>query len=123
MGAGAVVAGLSPSPALAALGFTLAGFGNGLFLVHERLIFQSVVPAPLQGRVFGISDALISWGFAAAYLTGGALGAAADVRVVVVLTGGLGLTVAAGAAVALRRTVHTPRSSGVRAAGERVEAG
>jgi MFS family permease len=122
MGAGAVAAGLSPGPALAALGFTLAGFGNGLFLVHERLIFQSVVPAPLQGRVFGISDALVSWGFAAAFLAGGALGAAVDVRAVVLLTGGLGLAVAAGAAVALRRAVRPPDSAGVLAAGERVGA-
>jgi MFS family permease len=123
MGAGAVAAGLSPGPALAALGFTLAGFGNGLFLVHERLILQSVVPEPLQGRVFGITDALVSWGFAAAFLTGGALGAAIDVRAVVLLTGGLGLAVAAGAAVALWRAVSPPRNSGVLAAGERVGPG
>ena len=51
----------------------LAGFGNGLLLVHERLLIQAVVPEHLQGRVFAVSDTVVSWAFAIAFLGAGPL--------------------------------------------------
>ena len=39
---------------IAALAFALAGFGNGLLLVYERLLIQAIVPDRLMARVFGV---------------------------------------------------------------------
>lgn len=86
-GVGGVAVGLSPGLLVAAIAFTLAGFGNGLFVVHQRLLFQSEVPEPLQGRIFGLADALTSWGFAVAFILGGALIELAGVRALILVTG------------------------------------
>jgi MFS family permease len=102
MGAGGLIAGISPTFAPALAGFAFAGFGNGLFLVHERLLFQTEVSQRLQGRVFGVSEALISWGFAVAFVSGGAMAELAGTRAIVVFTGVGGLALASGAVVALR---------------------
>ena len=107
-GALAVAAGLIGMSVLPWYGAALAAFvafgiGNGLVVVHERLIFQLAIPPRLMGRAFALLDALGAWGFAIAYLVAGltvselgargAIGAAAA---------GMG-AVTLYAAVALRR--------------------
>lgn len=71
--AGFAAAGLAPAYGVALGAFALAGLGNGLTLVHERLILQSTVPDRLMGRVFGVRDALGAWAFATAFVGAGAL--------------------------------------------------
>jgi MFS family permease len=112
MGVGDLAAGAAVNvwPALPA--FALAGFGNGLFLVHERLLFQTQVPNRLQGRVFAVSDAVVAWGFAAAFLSAGALAAAIGPRPVVLLAGVGGMANAIIAALALRTHWPGPYSTG-----------
>jgi MFS family permease len=73
MGLGFLLSGLAPGLATALVTFTLAGFGNGLLLVHERVIVQETVPDDVLGRAFGIKDALASWAFGTAFLAAGAL--------------------------------------------------
>lgn len=103
MGAGGILAGVSLSVPLAFVGFALAGFGNGLFLVHERLLIQTQVAPGLQGRVFGISDAVASWGFAAGFIAGGALTELLGARDLILLTGVYEVSLAVLTAAALRR--------------------
>lgn len=70
---GCAVCGLAPAYGVAVAGFAVAGVGNGLVLVHERLFVQRTVPRNLLGRVFGVRDALGSWAFALAFLSAGVL--------------------------------------------------
>jgi MFS family permease len=60
-------------PWLVAVGvaFAVFGLGNGLLVVHERLIFQRAIPQRLMGRAFALLDAFGAWAFAIAYLIGG----------------------------------------------------
>ena len=99
IGAGYAAAALSPVYALALPGFALAGLGNGLLIVHERLLVQSLVPERVQGRAFGTLDLFASWGFAAA-LGLGALAVGAAGSRTALLAAGTG-TVAVWAACAL----------------------
>jgi MFS family permease len=68
-------AGSAAAPAYGvALGtFLVAGIGNGLVVVHERLLIQLSVPDALMGRVFAAGDALGYGLFTAAFLGAGAL--------------------------------------------------
>jgi MFS family permease len=117
MGISGTVVGVAPSLVVVAVPLALAGFGNGLFLVHERLLIQSEVSQELQGRVFAITDSLVSWGFATAFLCAGALTDAAGARPVVLATGLGTLTLACAATLALRRQwVHEPAGGDVVAA-------
>lgn len=99
---GLLTSGLAPSLMVAAVTFTLAGLGNGLMVVHERLLIQSTVDERLQGRVFAVSDALVSWGFAIAFTTAGGLISLIGTRELILVAGGCGLIVYAFAALALR---------------------
>ena len=72
-GVGFFAAGLAPGFAVAAVAFALAGFGNGMVLVHERLLLQRTVPEPFMGRVFGVKEAAASWGWAVAFVAAGVL--------------------------------------------------
>lgn len=117
-GAGGLVMGLSPTLAPAVAGFALAGFGNGLLVVHERLLLQSEVASRLHGRAFGVIDWLAAWGFAVGFLAGGALIALGAREVM--LVNAAGEMVLAGVAVcALRRHWMSQR---VAAPAVRVEA-
>jgi MFS family permease len=113
-GAGGVAIGLSPGLLTAGAGFALAGFGNGLFVVHQRLLLQSQVPQPLQGRVFGLADTLTSWGFAVAFVSAGALIELAGVRSLILATGAWELTLAIAAFLLLRRQWRRETSTGGR---------
>jgi MFS family permease len=54
------------------LAFAVFGLGNGLVVVHERVMFQIALPERLMGRAFALLDALGAWAFAIAYLIAGA---------------------------------------------------
>jgi MFS family permease len=103
MGGSAVAIGALPAFALAAVGFVVAGFGNGLSATHQRLLIQDQVDAGLQGRVFAVSDALMSWGIATAFLSAGLLIEALGPQTLMVLTGAGELLVGTVALVALAR--------------------
>lgn len=103
-GIGLVGAGLAPHLAVAMAAFALAGMGNGLVLVHERLLLQASVRDELLGRVFGLKDAAISWGFALAFIAAGALLTVLGSREVIVMAGGLSIVVWVVAVWALRGT-------------------
>ncbi len=102
MGVGWVASGVSPGLALALLAFAVAGFGNGLLLVHERLLIQTVVPEHLQGRIFAVSDTFVSWAFGISFLCAGPMLSVIGIRETLLIAGGAGLLVATFATVGLR---------------------
>jgi MFS family permease len=103
MGLGFLLAGLAPTVVVAFVTFMLAGFGNGLLLVHERVIVQETVPDAMLGRAFGVKDALASWAFGLAFVAAGALLTVVEPRELIVGSGVGGLLVAAACALALRQ--------------------
>jgi MFS family permease len=103
MGIGFVASGLSPNLAVAMLSFGLGGFGNGLLLVHERLLIQRTVPETLQARIFAVSDTVVSWAFGIAFVMAGLLISELGVRETIVASGAAGLIAAVLATLGLRR--------------------
>lgn len=103
MGLGFLLTGIAPTFAVGLITFALAGVGNGMLLVHERVIVQATVPDPLLGRTFGVKDALASWAFGTAFFAAGGLLTALDARQLIIGVGVGGLIVSAICAVALRR--------------------
>ncbi len=87
MGVGLLAAALAPVWPLAVASFAVTGAGNGLVLVHERLLLQRTVDEPLMARVFAASDALGSWAFAIAFLSAGALVTLLGTRALFLLAG------------------------------------
>ena len=114
MGVGWVASGASPGLATAMFSFGLAGFGNGLLLVHERLLIQAVVPDHLQGRIFAVSDTVVSWAFAIAFVSAGPLLESLGVRETLLIGGGVALLFAAAATIGLRHEWTVPRREPVR---------
>ena len=104
MGAGFIACGVAPGFAAALPAFALAGIGNGLILVYERLIIQTTVDDSVMARTFGVRDGLSAWGFAAAFLAAGGLIEALGVRTVLVVAGVGGLLVWALSSFVLRHT-------------------
>lgn len=104
VGVGFVASGLAPGFEVALATFALAGLGNGLVVVHERILLQEVVAEGLLGRVFGVKDALTSWCFAAAFLLAGVVASAVPTRVLFLVAGAGALAIFAAASVALRGT-------------------
>jgi MFS family permease len=92
-------------PWLAAVGvaFAVFGIGNGLQVVHERLIFQRAIPQRLMGRAFALLDALGAWAFAFAYLIGGATVSLLGTRGAIGVAAGGALAVTLYAVVALQQ--------------------
>jgi MFS family permease len=103
VGAGFVACGVAPSFAAAVPAFALAGIGNGLILVYERLLIQTTVEDSLMARVFGVRDGMSAWAFSAAFLAAGGLIEAFGVRAVLVVAGVGALLVWALSTVVLRR--------------------
>jgi MFS family permease len=115
VGVAFVAMSLTSSFAAAAVTFALAGFGNGLALVYERLLIHAVVADSLVGRIFGVRDALSAWAFAIAFVAGGAVlevDGARDVfqiaggiapREVILIAGAIGIVAWCGSTFALRR--------------------
>ena len=104
---GFIACGSAPGVLIATLAFALAGVGNGLILVYERLLIQELVPDRLMGRVFGVKDGLTSWAFAAAFLSAGGLVELMGARALIVVAGCGGLVVWLASRIALRRTWTT----------------
>jgi hypothetical protein len=102
VGAGFIACGVAPGFAVAVPAFLLAGIGNGLILVYERLLIQTTVDDSVMARAFGVRDGLSAWVFAAAFLAAGGLIDALGVRAVLVLAGVGGLVVWALSSIALR---------------------
>jgi hypothetical protein len=102
VGAGFIACGVAPGFAVAVPAFLLAGIGNGLILVYERLLIQTTVDDSVMARAFGVRDGLSAWVFAAAFLAAGGLINALGVRAVLVLAGVGGLVVWALSSIALR---------------------
>ena len=53
--------------------FALGGFGNGLALVHDRLLLAHSVPEALHGRLFALHKTCTSGAFVIAFLAAGVL--------------------------------------------------
>jgi MFS family permease len=53
--------------------FALGGFGNGLALVHDRLLLAHTVPEPLHGRLFALHKTCTSAAFVISFVLAGAL--------------------------------------------------
>jgi MFS family permease len=80
--------------------FTLGGFGNGLALVHDRMLLSASTPEALHGRLFALQKTCTSLAFAVSFLAGGALIALAGVQTTLLV---------AGLALAAVTAVLTPR--------------
>lgn len=104
LGLGFVATGVAPSYAAALMAFALAGFGNGMLLVFERLLIQATVPDRLAGRIFGVKDALTAWAFGIAFISAGALLNLFGVRELILIAGTGGLVVWIAGVVTLRRS-------------------
>ena len=87
MGLGFLASGLAPVFVVALATFAVAGFGNGMMLVYERLLIQSAVPDRMAGRVFGTKDALTAWAFGTAFVAAGAIVSISGVRGLLVFAG------------------------------------
>jgi MFS family permease len=107
---GAAVLGLALTPNFAAalIGFFAMGLGNGIVVVHERLIFHAAVPDRLMGRAFAVLETFGAWGFAIAYVAAGGLIAWLGTRGMFAVAGVGGLVVWLFAAISLRGTWNTP---------------
>ena len=101
-GGALAASGFAPTFAVALPAFAAVGVGNGVALVHERLLIQSVVPDALLGRIFGVKNALVSWSFALAFVSAGGLAALVGPRALFVLAGAGTLAAWAAATLALR---------------------
>lgn len=117
MGAGFLCAGLSPTFPAAVAAFGLGGFGNGMVLVYERLLIQTVIPDGVSGRIFGVKDTLTAWAFGLAFLSAGALIATIGSRGLLVGAGAGALLAWAGSALALRAVWRAPAFARPRAHG------
>jgi MFS family permease len=93
----------APHYVAALVGFFALGLGNGVVVVHERLIFHAAISDRLMGRAFAVLDTLGGWGFAAAFIGAGALISAFGTRPMFALAGAGGVLVWAAAALTLRR--------------------
>ena len=100
---GLIALSVLPWYAAAIVAFVAFGVGNGLVVVHERLIFQRSIPQRLMGRAFALLDALGAWGFVIAYLVAGLTVSALGPRGAVGVAAGGTVLVMAYAALALRR--------------------
>jgi MFS family permease len=94
---------VTPGYAVACAVFVAIGVGNGLVLVHGRLLLQRVVPERLLGRIFGIKDAVNSAAFSVSFLSAGLLVSLLGNRTLLAIAGAGGLVVWAVTSASLRR--------------------
>ena len=85
---------------LVLLALALGGFGNGLALVHDRMLLAASTPESLHGRLFGLQKTCVSFAFALSFLVSGALIAAAGVQFAFLVC---------GAALAIVMVLAVPR--------------
>lgn len=103
MGLGFALTGFAPNYGVVFGTFAVAGVGNGMMLVYERLIIQATVDDALAGRVFGTKDALTAWAFAISFLVAGGAVSIVGPTVVLVASGVGVVVIALATAVALRK--------------------
>jgi MFS family permease len=73
----------------------VGGFGNGLALVHDRMLLAHSTPESLHGRLFALQKTCTSFAFAVSFLASGALIAGAGVQTAFLVSGiGLALVMA-----------------------------
>jgi MFS family permease len=111
LGAGGLAIGVSPGIAPAVAAFAVAGCGNGLAVVHERLLLQSEVAPRLHGRAFAAVEWLTAWGFAAGFLLAGVLTALTGPRELMLLNAAAEIALAAAVAAALLRRTGIPATA------------
>jgi MFS family permease len=91
---------------VAVVALAAVGAGNGLVLVHERLVLQEAGGPDLAGRLFGLRETVTAWGLAGAFLGGGALASLVGARGLFLVAGAGCLVVWAVALRALRGSGH-----------------
>lgn len=111
VGVGFIACGLAPTFAAAIPAFALAGAGNGLLLVYERLLIQTTVDDSVMARTFGVRDGFSAWAFAAAFIAAGGLIEALGVRTVLLVAGAGALLVWVLSSIALRHVWEGPGES------------
>jgi MFS family permease len=121
MACGFLASGVAPALAVALITFTVGGLGNGLMLVYERLLIQSLVADSISGRIFGVKDALTAWAWALAFLAGPAVVSGFGTRETVVLAGAGALVTWLMSWLILRPTWRV--ATGVQTSGDRASAG
>lgn len=100
---GFIASGIAPTYSAALIAFAAAGAGNGLVVVHERLLIQMSVRSDLQGRAFGAFDSLAATFFAAAFVIAGVLLSSIGARAVFMIAGVATLLLWATTAPVVRR--------------------
>jgi MFS family permease len=103
VGASLIGLAIAPNYATALIAFFAQGLGNGVVIVHERLMFHAAVPSALMGRAFSVLDTLGGWGFAIAFLSAGAIIAALSTRAMFAIAGAGALLVWVAASLSMRR--------------------
>lgn len=109
--AGSLGTALAPTLGVALAAFAIGGFGNGLLVVHERLLIQERVPDQLQGRAFGLTDTLVSWAFAVALLSAGAIAELTGPRGLLLAAAVGEIVIAAAAFAAIRQWLGGQRGA------------
>jgi MFS family permease len=102
VGLGLVAMAVAPHFAIALPAFLLMGFGNGVVVVHERLLVQATMPDSLMGRAFAVLDTTTSWAFALAFIGAGAAISLIGTRGLLGIAGAASVAVWLYASVALR---------------------
>jgi MFS family permease len=73
MAADLILCAVAPFFWLILITFALGGFGNGLALVHDRLLLAHSVPEALHGRLFALHKTCTSGAFVLAFVAAGVL--------------------------------------------------
>ncbi|MEO8687275.1 MAG: MFS transporter [Solirubrobacteraceae bacterium] len=73
MAADLMLCAIAPFFWLILMTFALGGFGNGLALVHDRLLLSHAVPEALHGRLFALHKTCTSGAFVIAFVAAGVL--------------------------------------------------
>jgi MFS family permease len=92
MAADLVLCAVAPFFWLLVVTFALGGFGNGLALVHDRLLLAHTVPESLHGRLFALHKTCTSAAFVIAFVLAGVLISTLGIQAMF-LCGGLALIV------------------------------
>ncbi len=108
VGLGLVAMAVAPDYAVALPAFLLMGFGNGVVVVHERLLVQATMPDALMGRAFAVLDTTTSWAFALAFVGAGLVISLIGTRGLLGLAGAASVAVWLYATVALRGVWDEP---------------
>jgi hypothetical protein len=111
IGVGFMGSGLADSLEIVLATFLIAGFGNGLMLVYERLIVQASVEDRFSARVFGVKDSLGAWAFAVSFVAAGGLVSALGAGTTIVIAGAGVAVVALYAAARLRERAAPQRAA------------